>query len=78
MALVGLLILAGAMVYAAILVFKNPCTYSDRINGYVNNILQGNDINIFTAKDGYLIAVFIMDIISALLFLGSTSSLYYV
>lgn len=78
LALVGLLVLAGCMIYAAILIFQNPCTYNDRINGYVNNILKGNDINIFSAKDGYLIAVFIMDIVSALLFLGTTSSLYYV
>jgi len=78
LALVGLLVLAGCMIYAAVLIFQNPCTYSDRLNSYVNNIVKGNDINIFTAKDSYLIAVFIMDIISALLFLGTTSSLYYV
>jgi len=76
--LVGLCILAGCMIYAAILVFQNPCTFSDRTVGYVGSIIGGKDPNIFNAKDGYLIAVFIMDIISALLFLGSTSSLYYV
>lgn len=77
LAVVGLLVLTGCMIYAAILIYQNPCTYGDRVNGYVNNILKGSEINIFTAKDGYLIAVFIMDIISALLFLGSTSTLYY-
>ena len=51
-AVVGLLILAGAMIYAAVLIFQNPCTYADRLNSYVNNIIKGNDINIFAAKDG--------------------------
>jgi len=78
LALVGLLVLAGCMIYAAYLIFINPCTLTDKINTYFNSIVKGNEVNIFAAKDGYLIACFIMDILSGLIFLGSTSSLYYV
>ena len=59
------------MGYAAYYVFPRPCMPTA---GFIPIDLNLSSNNIFGAKDGHMIAVFVLDILAAIMFLSAAAN----
>jgi len=71
-AAIAIVVVAGVMGYAAYYVFPRPCM---PLLGFIPfDGGFGSDRNVFNAEDGKMIAVFILDILSCIMFLSAAAN----
>ncbi|XP_015788283.1 uncharacterized protein LOC107365314 [Tetranychus urticae] len=76
-AVLGILVAGGIMVYTSVLIFNMPCNLSvDGAFKSLKSLVDNKRHNIFLAEDGNMIAVFILDILSALMLFSASGSFY--
>jgi hypothetical protein len=71
-AAIAICVVAGVLGYAAYFVFPRPCMPALGFLPFDGGF--GSNRNVFSAEDGKMIAVFILDILSCLMFLSAAAN----